>query len=161
MLDFRLRRLLGGVALAAMLLWPAGGVAMAAGSTCTMTVDPPSGPPGTSFTFSGSGFTPTQFSLTQKNVATRILTVSLKAADPWTYLFVAGDKDTGRWKVTASAGQGGCQASAQVHVTLPSTATADPLAPADRTPAIAALAAMMLVFVVSAGLIFRRSRHLA
>lgn len=160
MLDSRLRRLLGGVALAAMLIWPASGIAMAAGSTCTMTVNPASGPPGTQFTFSGSGFTPTHFSLSQGKT-TRGVSVSLNGADPWTYAFVAGDNDTGRWKVTASAANGGCQATSQIRVTLPSTATNDPLAPADQSPALAALAGLVLVFVVSAGLIFRRSRHLA
>ncbi len=161
MFDSRLRRLVGGVALAAMLIWPASGAAMAAGSTCTMTVAPASGPPGTLFTFTGSGFTPVQFSLAQKDKATRILTVNLNGADPWTYAFVAGNTDTGRWKVTASAGGSGCQASSQIRVGLPSTSTTDPLAPADQTPAVAALAGMVLVFVVSAGLLFRRSRRLA
>lgn len=159
MFDSRLRRLLGGVALAAMLIWPASGVAMAAGSTCSMTVDPASGPPGTLFTFTGNGFSPTQFSLAQGKT-TRVVPVSLNGADPWTYAFVAGDKDTGRWKVTASAGDGGCQAMSQIRVALPPTSTPDPVAPADRTPATAALAGLVLVFMVSAGLIFRRSRHL-
>lgn len=160
MFDSRLRRLLGGVALAAMLLWPASGVAVAGTTACTMTVDPAAGPPGTQFTFKGSGYTPTQFRLTQGKT-TRVVPANLGAADPWTFSFVAGDTDTGRWKVVAAVGDAGCQAMAQIRVTLPPTSTLDATAPSDRTPALAALGGMTLVFVVSAGLIFRRSRHLA
>lgn len=160
MLDSRLRRIIGSVALVAMLAWPASGVAVAAGSSCTMTVDPASGPPGTKFTFSGSGYTPKEFQLTQ-GTTSRSVTVNLNGADPWTYSIVAGPNDTGKWKVVAASGDAGCLAHAQIKVTLPPTSTLDPAAPVDRTPALAALAGMAIVFVVSAGLIFRRSRNLA
>ena len=159
MFSSRLRRVIGSVAIAAMLLLPASGVATAAASTCTMTVSPASGPPGTMFTFKGHGYTPKELQLSQGSTS-RSVTVSLNGADPWTYSITAGDKDTGRWKVIAATGDAGCLATAQIRVTLPPTSTLDPSAPADRTPAIAVLAGLAIVFVVSAGLIFRRSRHL-
>lgn len=156
----RLRRLLGSVALAAMLLVPAAGVADAGTTACSMTVDPAAGPPGTQFTFKGSGYIPTEFRLTQGSIK-RVVAVELNGADPWTYSFVAGDGDVGRWKVVAAVGDTGCQAVVHIRVSLPPTSTLDPSAPSDRTPALAALAGMVMVFVVSAGLIFRRSRNLA
>ena len=160
MLDSRLRRLLGGIALAAMLVWPTGGAALAAGTDCTMTVDPASGPPGTQFTFNGSAFTPTEFRLTQGSVK-KVVPVELSGADPWEYSFVAGDADVGKWKVVAADGADGCQATAQIRVTLPPTSTIDPTASPDKLPALAALLGLAVVFVVSAGWLFRRSRFLA
>lgn len=159
MLDSRLRRLLGGVALAAVLLWPAGGVAFAATSDCAVTVQPASGPPGTQFTLKGNGYTATGFILS-RGKTTKSLTVDLAGADPWTYSFVAADSDVGRWKVTAEVGDSTCTGVANIHVTLPSTSTLDPATPTDRTPEIAALAGLIIVFVFSAGLLFRRSRRL-
>jgi hypothetical protein len=160
MFSSRLRRLLGSVCLTAMLLVPAAGIANAAGATCSMTVDPASGPPGTQFTFKGSGFTPTEFRLTQ-GTAKKVVAVELNGADPWEYAFVGMDADVGRWKVVAAVDGSGCQAVAHIRVGLPSTSTVLQAATPDKTPALAALAGLTIVFVVSTGLVLGRSRKLA
>lgn len=156
MSELRLRNLLAAIGLAAMLLWPATGATL--GATCSMTVTPSAGPPGSQFVFKGNGFTPTEFRITQGTI-NRVVKPGLGTADPWTYSFVAGDADVGRWKVIATDGR--CQATAFIRVTLPPTATVEPTAPPDRAPLMAALAGLSLVFLISAALIFRRSRYLA
>ncbi len=93
-------------------------------STCTLSVSPASGPPGTEFVFSGSGYTPTRLTLRQPGKDPRVTELSLNGADPFTISLVATDKDSGHWTAVASIPGTDCAGAAAITVTLPPTATA-------------------------------------
>lgn len=160
MLGSRLRQLLGGAALVALLLWTATGVSLAGASdNCDLTVEPSSGPPGTEFVFSGSGYSPTELQLTRDGAAPRVVPLSLAGADPFEFSIVAGDDDVGKWKAAAVDATAGCQGIATIRIALPGTSTLDALAPADKTPVLAAFAGLAGVFMISVAFLLRRSRR--
>ncbi|MEA2621979.1 MAG: hypothetical protein QOH61_889 [Chloroflexota bacterium] len=153
------RQVLGTAAIAAFLVMTMGGVSLA-GADCTLSVSPKSGPPGTEFTFSGSGYTPTELRLTRDGAEPKIVPLSLAGADPFDFSIVAGEGDVGRWKAVAWQDDT-CHGEATIRVTLPSTSTlADPAAP-DRTPLLASLLGLGAVFVTTTTLLVRRSRRTA
>lgn len=129
-------------------------------ATCTLSVTPESGPPGTEFIFSGSGYTPTALKLTQGDRPPRVVPLDLGSEDPFSFPLIATQADVGRWKVVASADDPACAGTAVIRVTLPSTATVDAAAPvvANHAPAIAAFAGLAMLFLVSTGLLLRGSR---
>jgi hypothetical protein len=132
---------------------------VAAADDCKLTVKPQHGPPGTQFVFTGRGFTPTVLRLKQDGRPAKSLDLSLGDQDPFTIKLLAGEKDTGRWRATATdtSSPDGCSASTTFRVTLPSTATvAAGIADTDRTPVIAALGLLALVFVVASATLLPR-----
>jgi hypothetical protein len=160
MLGPRLRQVLGGAALTALLLMAATGVSLAeAAATCDLTVKPASGPPGTEFVFSGSGYSPTELRLTRDGAAPRVVPLSPAGADPFQFSIVAGDADVGKWKAVAVDAAKNCEGTATIRIVLPGTSTLAESAPADKTPVLAAFAGLAGVFVLSAAFILRRSRR--
>lgn len=126
-------------------------------ASCTLTVTPGSGTPGTRFTFKGSGFTPTQLRLTQDNHAPKVVPLQLNGADPFQFSIVASEGDVGNWRAVAVA-TGGCRASASLHVTMPPTATDDPVTQ-DRQPIVLAITGLGALFGVVTIVMIRRSRR--
>ena len=154
------RRMGGAVLALGMLLLTAMAPAVQAGSAaCTLSVTPDSGPPGTEFMFSGSGYTPTTLTLTQDGKPPRVVPLDLGSADPFSFPLVATQTDVGKWKVVASTADPACAGMAVIKVTLPPTATVDaPAAVIANAPAIAAFAGLAVLFLVSTQLLFRGSR---
>jgi hypothetical protein len=155
------RRLGGAVLALGMLLLTAMAPAAQAGSAaCTLSVTPESGPPGTEFVFSGSGYTPTTLTLRQDGKPPRVVPLDLGTADPFSIPLLATQSDVGKWKVVASTDNPACSGIAEIKVTLPSTATIDAPDPAlpNQDPAIAAFAGLAVLFLVSTQLLYRRSR---
>lgn len=137
------------------------GAALAADAGCELAVSPSSGPPGTEFVFSGSGYTPTQLTLRQRDAESRVLELDLDSADPFEIPFVATEADSGRWTVIASIPETECAGKAVVNVTLPPTTTIAEVAGVtpngpDRGLLFAGFAAMVSVFVLAAGLLMGR-----
>jgi len=156
------RRMGGAVLVLGLFLLTAVSPAVQAGSAaCTLSVTPVSGPPGTQFIFSGSGYTPTTLTLTQDGRPPRVLPLDLASADPFQIPLVAAQSDVGKWHVVASTDDPACAGMAVIKVTLPPTSTLDaPAAPivANHGPAIAAFAGLAVLFLVSTQLLFRGSR---
>ena len=155
------RRVGGAVLALGMLLLTATAPAVQAGSAaCTLSVTPESGPPGTEFVFSGSGYTPTTLTLTQGDKPPRVAPLELGTADPFSFPLLATQSDVGKWKVVASTDDPACAGMAVIRVTLPPTATVDAPVPvvADQAPAIAAFAGLAVLFLVSTQLLLRGSR---
>lgn len=99
----RLNGRMGGAVLAlGMFLLTAMSPAVQAGTACAFSVTPDSGPPGTAFMFTGSGWTPTTLTLTQDGKAPRVVPLDLGTDDPFSFPLVATQKDVGKWKVVAS-----------------------------------------------------------
>lgn len=145
----------------ALLISLPGGAALAAEAPCELAVSPTSGPPGTEFVFSGSGYTPTQLTLRQKGADPRVVDLDLDSADPFEIPFVATEADAGRWSVTASIPETECAGRAVVDVTLPPTSslaevTATPATGLDRGVLFAGFAAMVAIFALAAGVIMSR-----
>jgi hypothetical protein len=152
--------MLGTAALVALLILPAGGVTLAgAGDGCDLAVKPSSGPPGTEFVFSGSGYSPTELWLTCDGAEPRVVPLNLGGADPFQFSIVAGDSDVGKWKAVAVDATAGCQGVAVIRITLPGTSTLAESTGPDRTPVLAALGGLAGVFVLSAAFVLRRSRR--
>jgi hypothetical protein len=144
-----------------MLLLAAMTPAVEAGSaTCKLSVTPASGPPGTEFTFTGSGYTPTTLTLTQEGKPPRVVPLSLGSADPFSIPLVAKQTDVGKWKVVASIPDTECAGSAVIRVTLPPTDTLGAPEPTlvNDAPAIAAVVGLAVLFLVSTQLLLRGSR---
>jgi hypothetical protein len=131
---------------------------LAAAGQCSLSVTPTSGPPGTRFTFHGSGFTPTQVRLTRDDHPPKVQQLELNGADPFSFSIVASDSDVGTWKAVATAEGAPCHGSATLHVVLPSTATADTIAQ-DRTPVMLAIGGLGILFAAVTFLMVRRSRR--
>lgn len=137
------------------------GSALAADASCELAVSPASGPPGTEFVFSGSGYTPTQLTLRQKGVQPRVVDLDLDSADPFEIPFVATEADAGRWSVIASIPDTECAGKAVVNVTLPPTnslaeVTASAPDGPDRGLLFAGFAAIVSIFVLTAGFFMGR-----
>jgi hypothetical protein len=132
----------------------------AASAACTLSVTPASGPPGTEFTFTGSGYTPTTLTLTQEGKPPRVVPLDLGNADPFSIPLVAKQSDVGKWKVVASIPDTECGGSAVIRVTLPPTDTLGAPQPTfvNDAPTIAAFVGLAVLFLVSTHLLLRGSR---
>lgn len=148
------------LALGMLLLAAVSPAVQAASADCTLSVTPASGPPGTEFTFTGSGYTPTMLTLTQAGKAPRVVPLNLGGADPFSIPLVAKQTDVGKWKVVASIPDTECAGSAVIRVTLPPTDTLNtPEAIlVNEAPAIAAFAGLAVLFLTSTLLLLRGSR---
>ena len=111
-------RLLAGAALAGALFITLIAPTAAQGA-CSLTVQPKDGAPGTSFVFTGTGFTGTTVSLTKAGTDPIIVTVTDKA-DPFHVSLLASVGDVGHWRAVAA----GCADPATFQVSMPPTTTA-------------------------------------
>jgi hypothetical protein len=159
MLRDSLRPIVTAVTAAALLLLATSLSSAGAGTDCTLSVTPASGPPGTQFTFSGSGYTPTELRLTRDGAEPKVVPLDLQGADPFMVQLIAGKGDEGRWKAVASVDDTACQGVAFIRITLPSTATAEPAATSTDLPELAALTGLAVLFLVTAAVFVRRSRQ--
>jgi hypothetical protein len=153
---------MGGAMLTfAILLLAAMSPTVQAGSAaCALSVTPDSGPPGTEFTFSGSGYSPTTLTLRQDGKPPRVAPLDLGGADPFSFPLVGKQTDVGKWKVVASVADTECAGSAVIRVTLPPTDTVSAAASifVGEGPAIAAFAGLAVLFLLSTQLLLRGSR---
>jgi hypothetical protein len=133
--------------------------APALGESCPLSVSPASGAPGTRFTFSGHGYTPTQLRLTRDDHPARVVPLQLNGADPFKFSILASDTDVGRWHAVAIESGGTCRGTASLQVTLPSTATTDDATGVDTTVVSMAVSGLGVVFVFVTIAMLRRSRR--
>jgi hypothetical protein len=152
----RIRAAAAAAVLLGLLLLPS---APALGADCPLSVSPSSGTPGTRFTFSGHGYTPTQLRLTRDNHPARVVPLQLNGADPFTFSIVASDSDVGTWHAVAVEGGGNCRGTATLHVTLPSTATVGEITGVDPTVVSMAISGLGVLFVAVMVVMLRRSRR--
>ena len=78
----RIRAAAAAAVLLGLLMLPSG---PALGASCPLSVSPASGDPGTRFTFTGHGYTPTQLRLTRDDHPAKIVQLQLNGADPFTF----------------------------------------------------------------------------
>lgn len=104
--------------LAALMLAP--GSVMAADPVCSVTVDPQSAVGGSVFTFTGSGFHPTQLLLQKGDGGPITNDIDPGASDPWTQVVQSRAGDEGSWTATFVE-DGGCVIAVQFEVTLTAT----------------------------------------
>jgi hypothetical protein len=152
----RIRAAAAAAVLLGLLLLPS---APALGVSCTLSVSPSSGAPGTRFTFTGNGFTPTQLRLTRDNHPAKVVPLQLNNADPFTFSIVAADSDVGTWHAVAVESGNSCKATATLHVTLPSTATVGNTTGVDTTVVTMAVSGLGVLFVAVTVVMLRRSRR--
>ena len=139
------RLLLPGGVLAALLLLTLAAAPVAAQGDCSLTVTPRSGPPGTQFVFTGTGFTSTSMTLTRQGEPPRTLDLTADT-DPFTVKLIGGEGDAGKWHAVAE----GCSKGTTFRVTLPPTATslnAGSGSTEDRSPVIAAFGLLAMLFL--------------
>jgi hypothetical protein len=141
------------LSLCLLLVLAAAASAASARDDCSLTVTPRSGEPGTQFAIRGEGFYTNRIRLSRAGGTPRTMPVTSER-DSFVVRLVADEPDAGRWRVSAK----GCRETASLSVTLPPTATvaAEPARAEDRTPAIAAFAALGGLFLVSSILLVRR-----
>jgi hypothetical protein len=151
----RIRAVAAVAVLLGLLLLPS---APALGASCPLSVSPSSGTPGTRFTFSGHGYTPTQLRLTRDNHPARVVPLQLNGADPFTFSIVASDSDVGTWHAVAEGG-GTCRGTATLTIALPSTATVGETTGVDTTVVSMAISGLGVLFVAVMVVMLRRSRR--
>jgi hypothetical protein len=122
---------------------------------CTLRVRPGNGAPGTEFTFSGSGYAPTQIVLKRQGGPTRMVQVTPTDSDKFSIRLVAGQNDSGTWKATAIEPDV-CRGTTTFTVGLPSTSTEDPTSDGLRSAGLAGFAALGALFVLSSLVVLPR-----
>jgi hypothetical protein len=122
----------------------------AAANRCTLRVDRSSATAGSSFTFVGSGFSPTQLTLQKAGEPPTVHAVDVANADPWRITVASRVGDEGRWAATFSE-PGGCTEQVSFRVTLRNTATAGELVAGASAPDSSAPALLLLVALGFAG----------
>jgi len=152
----RIRAAAAAAVLLGLLLLP---TAPALGASCTLNVSPSSGDPGTRFTFSGKGYSPTQLKLTRDDHPAKVVPLHVNGADPFTFSIVASDSDVGTWHAVATEPGNTCRGTATLHVTLPSTATVDDATGVDATVVSMAISGLGGLFVAITIVMLRRSRR--
>ncbi len=127
--------------------------------TCSLSVTPSEGPPGTEFVFSGSGYTPTHLTLKQRGSPPRVTELDLEGADPFEIPVLATEAEAGRWTVIASIEGTECAGRASINVILPDTAplAGAPTADGPAQPIVLlAFGALSALFIACAWLLMRR-----
>ncbi len=120
-------------------------------AACELTVTPSEGRAGTAFTFSGSGFTATQLTLSRDGKPGTAVALNLGNADPFKVTITSRPGDEGAWKAVATAPGVDCAPEATFRVTLPSTATDDIGDTAPAVPAMPTLVGAILAALAFAG----------
>jgi hypothetical protein len=150
----RILALLTSLSLLLLTLAATSPVAAQSGDDCVLSVKPKNGGPGTEFVFTGSGYAPTRIVLKREGGPSKTVEVTPGQADDFTIRLIAGKGDAGTWRATAIEPDG-CRASVAFSVGLPPTST--PGTTEDgRTPALAGLAALGLLFVLSSIVVLPR-----
>ena len=114
-------RLAPVAAIVACLLWTASAAAVEP-TDCTLEVSPAKGEPGTVFTLSGAGYTPTHLDLVKEGGSLTTVALDLGDTDPFEIPIGSREGDQGRWTATAYVDGTDCRASATFRVVLPDTA---------------------------------------
>lgn len=117
---------------------------------CKLSVAPATGHAGTTFVFSGSGFTPSKLDLSRDGGSATTLDLTLNNADPFQITIKARSGDEGRWTARAYT-PGGCDAQVDFRVTLPSTATDNPTTTPGSSSSTTLLVAGMLIAAAVVG----------
>lgn len=151
----RLRRLLAA-ALLALVIVPAGASGVAAQGACELSVAPASGPAGTEFTLSGSGYTPDLLTLQREGQQAAQFDLDLGDADPFEIPIRSRAGDEGEWQATVAVTDTECAGTATFRVTLHDTDTIETLlaSPAGGLPPIAYLIVVLGGF--AGGLVIAR-----
>jgi hypothetical protein len=125
-------------------------------AVCVVTVDPQAAAGGTVFTFTGSGFAPTQMELQKGKEAPTVNDIDLAGADPWQVTVQSRAGDEGAWTATFDEEEG-CSVSVQFRVTLSDTDFISDLIgdrPGGSVPALLVL--LVAAFGVGGGLFVAR-----
>ena len=149
-----------GVSLAALLFMclEASSV-MAAPSQCSASVSPRSGTAGTVFTFSGSGFKPTELTLHKNDAEAGVHELS-GSSDPWQVSVRSRPGDEGAWSAELSSDQ--CSAVVEFKVTLANTDVLSDAQPdSGSVPLPLGLAVIVLAAGVGGGLVLGRRVNVA
>jgi hypothetical protein len=138
-------RLIGAplLALFAALLLSSGPV-MAADPGCAVTVDPPSAVGGSVFTFTGTGFQPTQLLLQKGDGSPIVNDIDPGATNPWSQNVQSRAGDEGNWTATFVE-DGGCSIAVDFQVTLTSTDMVSDLLSDQPNTSLPALFYMLVV----------------
>ena len=144
-------------AITACLLWAASAAAVEP-ADCMLEVDPPKGEPGTVFTLSGAGYTPSHLDLVKEGGSLTTVALELGDADPFEIPIGSRDGDQGRWTATAYVDETSCRASVSFRVVLPDTAgPLDLLAPSSTAgPPIWLYLSIVVVGFASGAFVARR-----
>ena len=117
---------------------------VAASPTCVVNVTPKSGVAGSLFTFHGSGFKPSELSLSKNDEEATVHDLT-QNSDPWTLAVRSRPGDEGKWSAQFTSDQ--CTADASFSVTLSNT---DAAAPTSGN-ATGSVSPAMLALVVASG----------
>jgi hypothetical protein len=93
---------------------------LAEDTVCEVSVDPPAAAAGSLFTFSGSGFSPTQLILQKGSASPIVSDLDVGTDDPWQAEVQSRPGDEGEWTATFLV-EGGCAPSVRFSVTLSNT----------------------------------------
>ncbi len=96
-------------------------VAAAEPPSCSVRVDPASGPAGSEFILSGAGYTPTHVTLQKNGGRQTTVELDLGGADPFEIPIGSRSGDEGLWNATVFVDGTGCRATVPFRVTLLST----------------------------------------
>ena len=120
------------------------GPVMAADPGCSVTVDPATAVGGSVFTFTGTGFRPTQLLLQKGDGGPIVNDIDPGTTDPWTQTVQSRAGDEGNWTATFVE-QGGCTVEVHFQVTLTSTDVLSDLLTDQPNTSLPALFYMMVV----------------
>jgi hypothetical protein len=134
-----------GISLSVLLLVLVGVSSVSASPSCVVNVSPKTGAAGSLFTFSGSGFKPTELSLSKDKEEATVHDLT-QNSDPWTLAVRSRPGDEGKWTASFSSDQ--CTADVAFTVTLSNT---DAVVPTSGTDGPGSLSPALLALVVAAG----------
>ncbi|HEY5474360.1 MAG TPA: hypothetical protein VIK32_14370 [Candidatus Limnocylindrales bacterium] len=119
---------------------------MAAPSQCSASVSPPAGAAGIAFTFSGTGFKPTEITLHKNDTEAGVHELSV-TSDPWQVSVRSRPGDEGSWSAELSSDQ--CSAVVEFKVTLANT---DVVSDAQPTSGSGSTPIGLALFVLAGGI---------
>ena len=152
------RRLLAPVGAILWMLTLSSG-AVLADTSCDVTVDPVVATSGSGFTFTGSGYQPSELILQKDGGEPATHELSIGDSDPWEVTVRSRVGDEGEWTATFVDPLGVCTTTVGFRVTLASTDVIDDVAAATReisTPLL--LYAAVVVFGFTGGAAIGRLR---
>ena len=126
-----IRRLLAPVGAILWMLTLSGG-AVLADTSCDVVVDPVVATSGSGFTFTGSGYEPTELVLQKDGGELATHALSIGETDPWEVTVRSRVGDEGEWTATFVDPLGACTTTVGFRVTLSSTDVIDDVATATR-----------------------------
>lgn len=128
----------------------------ASGGECTVEAAPRAAPAGSIFTFTGSGFKPTEMTLLKEGGDAIVHQISVETDDEWQVTVTSRAGDEGSWTATFWAADA-CTESASFQVTLRNTdLVSDLLTMTDGTRASLLMYLMVVGFGLSGGAFLAR-----